>query len=213
MICGLSSRPACSGYSTKTSSSRFTHPWISTKTLRLSRRKARAYHMVNFSNNIDDWGKYTLKDETQRKMRRDHRVYIKYIVNQDLITNSKLFTPMSKARDKKPRVFQHCSTKMVSYTVVARVKMRSSISNLKMSTLKKIPDPGQSNIPSMESIIVITPGAIKLLLISSLTRPLGPDNIPNRLLIIVAEEIPQCSQAYFKLPWKWSQFLLIGERL
>ena len=99
MICGLSSRQACSGYSTKTSSSRFTHPWISTKTLRLSRRKARAYHMVNFSNNIDDWGEYSLKDETQRKMRRDHQGHIQYTVNQDLRTNSKPFTPMSKARD------------------------------------------------------------------------------------------------------------------
>ena len=126
MICGLSSGQACSGYSTLILHPRPAHHGISTKTRRLSRRKARPYRKAKFSNNIEGWDKYkSLKAETQRDMRRAHQAYIQNNVNQDLTSNSKRFTHMSKARDKKPRVFHHCSTNMISYTVVTPVRLTS----------------------------------------------------------------------------------------
>ena len=83
----------------KTSSSRFTHPWISTKTRRLCRRKARAYRKAKTTNNKKDWFKYkSLKTETQREMRRAHQAYIQDTVNQDLTSNSKRFYSYVKSK-------------------------------------------------------------------------------------------------------------------
>ena len=90
----------------KTSSTRFTHPWISTKTRRLSRRKARAYRKAKNTNNMKDWCNYkSLKTETQREMRRAHQAYIHDTVNQDLTANSKRF--YSYVKSKKPQAFHH----------------------------------------------------------------------------------------------------------
>ena len=86
----------------KTSSTRFTHPWISTKTRLLSRRKARAYRKAKNTNNMKDWCKYkSLKAETQWEMRRAHQAYIQDTVNQDLTTNSKRFYSYVKSKKQE----------------------------------------------------------------------------------------------------------------
>ena len=67
----------------KTSSSCFTHPWISTKTRHLSRRKARTYRKAKFTNNNKDWCNYkSLKPQSE--MRRAHHSqpgpYLKFLL-------------------------------------------------------------------------------------------------------------------------------------
>ena len=83
----------------KTSSSRFTHPWISTMTCRLSRRKALTYRKAKLTNSNKDWCKYkTLKTETQRVMRRGQQVYIQNCVDQNLTLFSKTFFSNTKIK-------------------------------------------------------------------------------------------------------------------
>ena len=124
----------------KTSSSRFTHPWISTKTRRLSRRKARAYRKAKSTNNKEDWIKYkSLNTETQREMRRAHQVCIQDTVNQDLTSNSKRFYSYVKSkRQETTGISPLLNQDGFLYTVVATpARLRFSISNFNRFILRR----------------------------------------------------------------------------
>ena len=78
--------------------------------------------------------------------------------------------------------------------------------------LTNIPDLGQSNIPSMKTSIISTPAVIKLL---KPHKASGPDNIPTRLLIMVAEEIAPMLTTIFQtlldtatVPSDWREALI-----
>ena len=178
----------------KTSSTRFTHPWISTKTRHLSRRKARAYRKAKNTNNMKDWCKYkSLKAETQREMRRAHQAYIQDTVNQDLTANSKRFYSYVKSKKQEttgisPLLNQDGFLHSRS-TSKAEILNHQFQSVYTKDNLTNITDIGQSKIPSMKPIIISTPGVIKLLKHLKPHKASGPDNISTRLLIMVAEEI------------------------
>ena len=148
-----------SHFSSKTSSSRFTHPWISTKTRRLSRRKVRAYRKEKSTTNKKDWIKYkSLTNETQREMRRAHQVYIQDTVTQDLTSNSKRFYSYVKSKRQEttgmsPLLnqdgFLHCHS-----TSKAEILNQQFQSVYTKQYLNNVPEMGHSNIPSMEPIII-----------------------------------------------------------
>ena len=81
--------------------------------------------------------------------------------------------------------------------------------------LTNIPDIGQSKIPSMKPIIISTPGVIKLLKHLKPHKASGPDDIPTRLLIMVAEEIAPMLTTIFQtsldtatVPSDWREALI-----
>ena len=72
-----------------------------------------------------------------------------------------------------------------------------------------------SSIPSIEPIIISTPGVIKLLKNLKPHKASGPDNIPARLLIMVAEETAPMLTAIFQtlldtatVPSDWREALI-----
>ena len=82
-------------------------------------------------------------------------------------------------------------------------------------TKENLTNIGQSKIPSMKPITISTPGVIKLLKHLKPHKASGPDNIPTRLLIMVAEEIAQMLTTIFQtsldtatVPSDWREALI-----
>ena len=126
-------------------------------------------------------------------MRRAHQAYIHDTVNQDLTANSKRFYSYVKSKKKEttgisPLLNQDGFLHSRS-TSKAEILNHQFQSVYTKENLTNIPDIGQSKIPSMKPIIISTPGVIKLLKHLKPHKASGSDNIPTRLLIMVAEEI------------------------
>ena len=169
---------------------------------------------------MKDWCKYkSLEAETQREMRRAHQAYIQDTVNQDLTSTSKRFYSYVKSKKQEttgisPLLnqdgFLHsCSTSK------AEILNHQFQSVYTKENLTNIPDIGQSKIPSMKPIIISTPGVIKLLKHLKPHKASGPDNIPTRLLIMVAEEIAPMLTTIFQtsldtatVPSYWREALI-----
>jgi hypothetical protein len=197
---------------TKTSSSRYTHPWVSTDTRRLSRRKARAYTKTK-SSKKKEMDKYkALKAETQREMHRAHSNFIKTTVNQDLTSNSKQFYSYIKSKKQEPAGispllnqdgFLHSSS-----TSKAEILNHQFHSVYTREDLSNIPNLGPSNIQSMTPIEITTPGVKKLL------KKLKPkkDGIPNRLLILAADKLAPILTFIFQRSLDTEQYQQIGRK-
>ena len=142
---------------------------------------------------MKDWCKYkSLKAETQREMRRAHQAYIQDTVNQDLTANSKRFYSYVKSKKQEttgisPLLnqdgFRH--SRRTSKAEILNHQFQSVYTKENLTNMQNI---GQSKIPSMKPIIISNLGVIKFLKHLKPYKASGPDNIPTRLLIMVAEE-------------------------
>ncbi|MCG7876680.1 MAG: reverse transcriptase domain-containing protein [Candidatus Thiodiazotropha endolucinida] len=204
----------------KLSSARFTHPWVSTKTRRLTRRKARAYRKAKTSRKKVDWDRYlSLKSETQREMRRAHNNFIKDTVNQDITNNSKRFWSYVKSKKQEsfgisPLLNQDGFLHSSSHNK-AEILNKQFQSAFTRENLNNIPDMGPSNIPSMAPIHISTPGITKLLKNLKPHKASGPDGVPTRLLLLAADEVSPMLTRIFQtsldtgsVPKDWREALI-----
>ena len=145
--------------------------------------------------------------------------YIQDTVNQDLTSNSKRFYSYVKSKKQEntgisPFLNQDGFLHSRS-TSKAQILNHQFQSVYTKENLTNIPDLGQSKIPSMKPIIISTPPVIKLLKHLIPHKASGPDNIPTRLLIMVAEEIALMLTTIFQtwldsatVPADWREALI-----
>ena len=154
-------------------------------------------------------------------MRRAHQVYFQDTVNQDLTSNSKGFYSYIKSKRQEttgisPLLNQDGFLHSRS-TSKAEILNQQFQSVYNKENLNNVTDMGHSNIPSMEPITttISTPGVIKLIKNLKPHKASGPDNIPTKLLIMLAEEIAPMLTTVFQtsldtatVPSDWKEALI-----
>ena len=141
------------------------------------------------------------------------------LVNQDLTSNSKRFYSYVKCKRQETTGISPLLNQ--DGFLQSRSTNKAEILNQQFQpvytkeNLNNVPDMGHSMFQSMEPIIISTPGVIKLIKNLKPHKASGPDNIPTRLLIMVAEEIAPMLTTIFQtsldtetVPSDWREALI-----
>ena len=176
----------------KSCSTKFHQPWVNTDMKRLSRRKDRAWKKAKATDKTADWNRFnTLQKESRRAGRKAYAIYIKGMVSEEDGARKKLWRFMkSKKSDsmgvaplkKAGLVYSNPSEK-------ANILNEQFCSVFTEEDMNSMPDLGESPHPDMPDIQVTVQGVHKLLKNLNPSKAAGPDNIPCRLLVLVAQEI------------------------
>ena len=122
----------------KMSSTRYTHPWVSTSLRRMARRKQRTHREAQQSGQSKDLDRFKrLQSEVQRSTRTAHRRYMADIVSNDLKKNTKWFWSFIKSTGQEstgvaPPIYKEGYLRSDSTK-----KAKSSTSNSSSSTRRK----------------------------------------------------------------------------
>ena len=175
---------------TKQTSLKFHKPWITTDLKRASRRKYRAWKKARKTNRRKDWNRYRLiKKETRAINRRAQEKYTKKIVQGE---NSKSMWRLIKSRKCDPTGVAPLEKNGIIHN---DRKSKADILNDQFCSVftnentSSMPKTGISSFPSIKDIIVSYNGVLKLIRSLNPGKAAGPDGIPCRLLVMVAEQI------------------------
>ena len=179
---------------TKMSSSRQTHPWVDTKLRRLMRQKQRAHWRAKKTGKSKHWRRYKdLQRKAQTTSRQSERTYLQKVVSEDLDKNPRRFWSYIKSRKQENEGVSSLIDK--DGFLQSDSQKKSDILNNQFQSVytredtQNLPDKGPSLHPTMENIIVKTPGVIKLLKNLNPYKAAGPDTIPTFILKTAAEEL------------------------
>ena len=179
---------------TKMSSTRHTHPWVSTSLRRIERRKQRAHMKAKKSSQSKDWDRFKwLQSEVQRSTCYAHRRYMADVVSNDLKENTKRIWSFIKSKRQESTGVAPLINKegylYSDFTKKAEILNRQFQSVYTKENTDNIPDKGPSPFSSIDNII-INPNGVKKLLKDLLPfKSSGPDGIPTVILRAAAEEL------------------------
>ena len=197
-----------------TSSTRYNQPWINTSIKRLYHQKQRRYNKAQRSGLEEDWSNYKLiKKHTQRICKEAYEAYINSIVATGPKNNPKRFWSFVKARRT-----DHCGVAPLNEdgSVYSDGVAKGNILNKYFNSVyteelfHNMPTMVENDYPDMPEIEITLQGVVGLLQKLKPFKACGPDQIPNRILKAVAEEIAptllllyQSSFRQSKLPNEW----------
>ena len=206
---------------TKMSSTRRTHPWVSTSLRRMMRRKQRAHRKAKKSGQSKDWDRFKrLQSEVQRSTRTAHRRYMADVVSNDLKENTKRFWSFIKSKRQESTGVAPLINKE-GYLHSDSTKKAEILNHQFQSVYMKedtdnIPDKGPSPFSSMDNTIINPNGKKKLLKDLRPFKSAGPDGIPTFILRAAAEELsPILSLIYQRslddgcVPADWREALIV----
>ncbi len=205
----------------KTTSSRYSQPWINRKIRSLKRQKQRCYNKAKKSHSPADFARCReLKKQMQSECRKAYSDYMNDIICGEYDTG------------KKKRFYGYVKSMRTDSCGVAALKSegitysenkdKAEILNKQFSSVFTKEDPhipppdlGPSPYPSLPDIVVHPPGVAKLLRELNPYKATGPDKVPAKLLKEVADEIApalalvfQASLKQHKLPSDWKNALV-----
>jgi len=177
---------------TKTASSKFHHPWITTYVKRLTRRKQRAYNRAKQTNHPENWTTYfEIKRLTQQECRKAYNKYISSFIDSENNCTKKLWSFIkSKRLDQtgigpiiyKGETHTDSLSKANAFAdYFASVYTQDDPSNI--PTLEGEP------FPEIHQIYIHPEGVAQLLHNLKPYKAAGPDNLPSYFLKEVAKEI------------------------
>ncbi len=203
----------------KTTSSRFSQPWINQNIKRLSRRKKRAYRRARASQDTKDKERYMeLQKQTHQEVKRAYNNYINDMVNPETGTNPK-------------KLYSFINSKRCDSSGVTLLKKdgishsdpmtKASILNDQFSSvytnedLTTVPTVAGSPSPPMADFSIDSKGVLKILRDLNPHKAQGPDNIPPQLLKECAHEITPALTLLFQaslhqgsVPDDWKQAII-----
>ena len=174
----------------KLSTSKTFHPWITTETKRLIRNKQIWYQKAKRRNDEKTWKKYhEIKKLVQKQCRKSHDVYVQDLISNDK-SNTKFWTYIKSQRKEKTGI----SDILDNNKWVTDPKHKADLFNLQFSRVFSTPGipfviPPINNNCKISHIKITEKGVLKLLENININKAPGPDQIPGRLLRIVADEI------------------------
>ena len=164
--------------------------WITTDLKRASRRKYRAWKRARKTNRRKDWNRYKLiKKETRSINRRAQENYTRKIIDQE---NSKGMWRLVKSRKCDPTGIAPLKKNGLIYN---DKKSKADILNDQFCSVftdedtANMPRIGNGSFPAIRDIDVSYNGVLKLIRSLNPSKAAGPDGIPCRLLVMVAEQI------------------------
>ena len=200
----------------KTTSTRFSQPWVTREIKQISRRKKRSYWKARRTGSAKDIKRYKhLKDLSRTTCRSAYNSYITNIISPDSTSNPKRFWSFVKS----PRTDSSgvAPLKDTTGTTHSESSKKADILNSQFSSVfnkdergDTIPDKGPSPHCDMPAICVGVEGVYKILTNLQIHKATGPDNIPCRILKETAKEIAPMLQLFFQasldqgqLPKEW----------
>ena len=185
---------------TKTCSTKYHQPWITTDLKRLSRRKKKAWARAKRTNEATDRETYkTLKKETRRANRTAFHNYVNNLITEDSNKNLWKFVK-SRKRDTMGVVPLNKDNSTYTTSIdKANILNDQFCSVFTQEDTSNLPPIDTNQIPPMPNITVTVPGVQKLLEELQPRKAAGPDGIPCRLLQLCAEEIAPALTKLFQL--------------
>ena len=201
---------------TKTTSTKFHQPWANNLVKRLSRRKNRAWAKAKRTDKDKDWKRFdSLQKECRRASRRAYNKYTSHMVTKD--GHSKLYRFIKSKKNDAHGVSPLKSEGLTHSdpTMKANILNDQFCSVFTKENLDQLPHLGESPYPAMPDIQVNVKGVTKLLRQLNPRKAAGPDEIPCRLLVTVADELApalthlfQLSLQSGKIPNSWRHALV-----
>ena len=188
----------------KTSSSKFWLPWISTTTKRLIRNKNIWYKKAKARNDEKTWKKYKeIKRVAQKECRKSHEEYVKDLITEDN-SNKKFWTYIKTQRQEKAGV----SDLIKDNHLITDPEGKANVLNEQFCKVFSTPDPIPSGATTcttddpphneLHTIHIAKQGVLKLLLNINENKATGPDDIPGKLLKICAHELHEIFTILFQ---------------
>ena len=202
----------------RTTSQRFTQPWINRDVRRLTRLKRRWFRRARRSKHPNDWLRYkAIKKQAQKTCRETHDKYTNDMLTNDN-KNPKRFWNFIKSRKKDSTGVAPLKKDGLTFSDSlnkANIMGDQFCSVFTQEDTSELPDLGPSRTPSVPPIKVNRKGVQKLLKDIKPHKATGPDNIPGRLLKEAAEELApglahifQISIDNGKIPLDWKSALV-----
>ena len=185
---------------TKTLSNKYHQPWSNTMIKRLSRRKNRAWAKAKKTDSTKDWQRFDeLQKETRRASRQAYNKYTSEMVEEG--GNPKLYRFIKSKKTDSHGVspLKDSGLTFSDPQQKANILNKQFCSVFTKENLETLPDLGESPHPTMPDIDVTLPGVTKLLKQLNPRKAAGPDGIPCRLLVMVAEELAPALTHLFNL--------------
>ena len=187
---------------TKTTSTRFSQPWINREIKRISRRKKRAFRQARKSGKANDWARYKrLKRESQAQCRQVHDAYVANLLSDDPSNNPKRFYSYIKSK--------RCDNSGVAPLrkegrTHADPKTKAEILNNQFSSVftredtDSLPSMPHSPYADAPNITIEPNGVANLLAKLNPHKAKGPDNIEAKLLRVAAVELAPAISLLFQ---------------
>lgn len=198
----------------KISSTRYNQPWINTSIKRLCRQKQRCYNKARQSGLREDWSNYkSINKRAQKACKEAYEAYVDSVVTTGPESNPKRFWSFIKARRT-----DHCGVApltqdgLVCADNVGKANMLNRYFNsvYTKELLHNMPILTESKYADMPEMEITIEGVVNLLQKLKPFKACGPDQIPNRILKEVANEIAPALQLLYrssfrqaKLPDEW----------
>ena len=200
------------------SSTRHTHPWVSTSLRRIERRKRRAHMKAKKSSQSKDWDRFKwLQSEVQRSTRYAHRRYMADVVSNDLKENTKRIWSFIKSKRQESTGVAPLINKEgylhSDFTKKAEILNLQFQSVYTKENTDNIPDKGPSPFSLMDNIIInpnVVKGYLKTFSHSDLQALRGYQPL---FLELQQKNYLQYWVWYTSIHLTMTVFLLTGERL
>ena len=188
---------------TKTTSTRFSQPWINRDTKRLSSHKKRAFKQAKKSKKVNNWDRYKrLKKEYQAQCWRAHDSYVANLLSDNPSNNQKRFYSYVKSK--------RCDNSRVAPLrregrTHADPKTKAEILNDQFSSVftredtDSLPSMALSPYSDAPDITIEPNGVAKLLAKLNPHKATGPDNIEAKFLKIAATELAPAISLLFQV--------------
>ena len=177
----------------KMSSQRFNQVWIDRDLKRLSKCKKRAYNKAKRTGKQEDWEQFRfMKKNVQSACRNAYNSYVSNMLTEDCDNNPKKFWGFIKSKRNDSSGVAPLRNEGVLYSEniskanILNEQFTSVFSKEDMNTL---PIKESAHYPTAPDIMINQNGVLKLLDNINPHKATGPDQIPGKLLKLLATEI------------------------
>ncbi|XP_072042006.1 uncharacterized protein [Amphiura filiformis] len=192
------------GVPSKVATTRYNQPWITKQVKRLTRQKTRSFNKARHSKKPKDFERYkVLKTTCRSACKKAYNDYVTNIISPESSSNPKRFWSFINSKKcDNAGVSPLKASNGISYsdsTTKANIlnDQFSSVFNMNEDETT-IKDKGSSPHSVMDPIIIHPDGIHKLLAGLQIHKACGPDEIPTRLLKVLADELTPVISLFFQ---------------
>ncbi|XP_072048393.1 uncharacterized protein [Amphiura filiformis] len=192
------------GVPSKVATTKYNQPWITKQVKRLTRQKKRIFNKARHSKKPKDFERYkVLKTTCRSACKKAYNDYVTNIISPESSSNPKRFWSFINSKKcDNAGVSPLKASNGISYsdsTTKANIlnDQFSSVFNMNEDETT-IKDKGSSPHSVMDPIIIHPDGIHKLLAGLQIHKACGPDEIPTRLLKVLADELTPVISLFFQ---------------
>ena len=196
-------------------------PWITPEMKHKMRKRDRKFSKTRKSKNSSDWNDYrSYRNYVTKSVPKAHHDYVNDVIDKNISENPKSFWSYIKLTKTEnlgiPTLKTSQKMCIIDYDKAEAVNAQfQSVFNPKLST--QVDGKGPSPFPSVPHLVIGTEGIAKQLMNLNPSKACGPDEMSNRFLKIVANELAPALAFMFQQSYdkgitstQWHQALVTG---